>query len=230
MNNPSRVAFTLFGRDVYWYGVLMALGILIGVLGAAGRAGVPADDTVGLLDHVPVAGVIAATLVLVEQHLNLVGLPQHSAEQVAPFGVPVVRLRLERNGADQADVRVRCTGIQHGFGRPEVKAPAHARDEVHIARVDCVFDRAAQVAAQRVQIIRLAPVIKGQLFGTAPGETTGVCAVSHAVASFQKSRNFVRYLYDTILRLRLQEENTRRNRISPVSRRVHTVLAKRTEN
>ena len=31
MNNPSRVAFTLFGRDVYWYGVLMALGILIGV-------------------------------------------------------------------------------------------------------------------------------------------------------------------------------------------------------
>lgn len=31
MNNPSRVAFTLFGRDVYWYGVLMALGILIAV-------------------------------------------------------------------------------------------------------------------------------------------------------------------------------------------------------
>lgn len=31
MTNPNRVAFTLFGRDVYWYGILMALGILIAV-------------------------------------------------------------------------------------------------------------------------------------------------------------------------------------------------------
>ena len=31
MTNPSRVAFTLFGRDVYWYGVLMAIGILLAV-------------------------------------------------------------------------------------------------------------------------------------------------------------------------------------------------------
>ncbi len=32
MNNPDRVAFSLFGRDIYWYGVLMAAGILCAVL------------------------------------------------------------------------------------------------------------------------------------------------------------------------------------------------------
>ncbi|MDD3920853.1 MAG: prolipoprotein diacylglyceryl transferase, partial [Eubacteriales bacterium] len=32
MQNPSRVAFTIFGKDIYWYGVLMALGILLAVL------------------------------------------------------------------------------------------------------------------------------------------------------------------------------------------------------
>ena len=37
MNNPSRVAFTLFGRDVYWYGVLMALGILDSEYGSRSR-------------------------------------------------------------------------------------------------------------------------------------------------------------------------------------------------
>ena len=29
---PDRVAFTLFGKDVYWYGVLMAVGIIVAVL------------------------------------------------------------------------------------------------------------------------------------------------------------------------------------------------------
>lgn len=32
MTNPSRVAFTVFGKDVYWYGVLMAVGIVIAVM------------------------------------------------------------------------------------------------------------------------------------------------------------------------------------------------------
>jgi len=31
MISPDNVAFTLFGRDIYWYGVLMALGILIAI-------------------------------------------------------------------------------------------------------------------------------------------------------------------------------------------------------
>ncbi|MBE5784614.1 MAG: prolipoprotein diacylglyceryl transferase [Clostridiales bacterium] len=32
MTLPDRVAFTLFGKDIYWYGVLMACGIIIAVL------------------------------------------------------------------------------------------------------------------------------------------------------------------------------------------------------
>lgn len=31
MTNPDRVAFSLFGRDIYWYGILMALGILLAI-------------------------------------------------------------------------------------------------------------------------------------------------------------------------------------------------------
>ena len=31
MTNPDRVAFTLFGRDIYWYGILMAMGILMAI-------------------------------------------------------------------------------------------------------------------------------------------------------------------------------------------------------
>lgn len=31
MTNPDRVAFTLFGRDIYWYGILMAAGILVAI-------------------------------------------------------------------------------------------------------------------------------------------------------------------------------------------------------
>ena len=31
MVNPDRVAFTIFGKDIYWYGVLMAIGILIAI-------------------------------------------------------------------------------------------------------------------------------------------------------------------------------------------------------
>lgn len=31
MESPGRVAFTLFGKDIYWYGVLMAVGIILAV-------------------------------------------------------------------------------------------------------------------------------------------------------------------------------------------------------
>lgn len=31
MVNPGRVAFTLFGRDIYWYGVFMAVGIILAI-------------------------------------------------------------------------------------------------------------------------------------------------------------------------------------------------------
>ena len=31
MNMPSRVAFNLFGKDIYWYGVIMAAAMIIAV-------------------------------------------------------------------------------------------------------------------------------------------------------------------------------------------------------
>ena len=43
--NPSRIAFTLFGKDVYWYGVIIAAGFVLAVLYAMKRA-----KTVGLTD------------------------------------------------------------------------------------------------------------------------------------------------------------------------------------
>ena len=39
MVNPDRVAFTIFGKDIYWYGVLMAIGILIAIWLAPRRNG-----------------------------------------------------------------------------------------------------------------------------------------------------------------------------------------------
>ena len=31
MSMPDRVAFTLFGKDIYWYGVIMAVAMIIAV-------------------------------------------------------------------------------------------------------------------------------------------------------------------------------------------------------
>ena len=65
MNNPSRVAFTLFGRDVYWYGVLMALGILIGVwltLREGKRKKLTEDDIMDMCLVIIPSGVVGARL------------------------------------------------------------------------------------------------------------------------------------------------------------------------
>lgn len=43
--NPDRIAFTLFGKDVYWYGVIIAAGFILAVLYGMKRA-----KTVGLTD------------------------------------------------------------------------------------------------------------------------------------------------------------------------------------
>ena len=65
MNNPSRVAFTLFGRDVYWYGVLMALGILIAVwltLKEGKRKKLTEDDILDMCLVIIPSGVVGARL------------------------------------------------------------------------------------------------------------------------------------------------------------------------
>lgn len=65
MVNPSRVAFTLFGKDIYWYGVLMAFGIVVAVLLAmreAKRRQVGEDTVLDLCLVLIPSGVVGARL------------------------------------------------------------------------------------------------------------------------------------------------------------------------
>ena len=63
MTNPSRVAFTVFGKDIYWYGVLIAAAVLIGIficLRRAKRYGIKQDDLIDFaLWAIPVAVICA---------------------------------------------------------------------------------------------------------------------------------------------------------------------------
>lgn len=65
MINPDRVAFTLFGKDVYWYGILIATGIILAILLASKeskRKNLPKDTIIDLaLIAIPL-GVIGARL------------------------------------------------------------------------------------------------------------------------------------------------------------------------
>jgi phosphatidylglycerol:prolipoprotein diacylglycerol transferase len=65
MMNPDRVAFTLFGKEIYWYGILMAVGIVIAVLLAQSeekRKKLPKDIIIDMCLVVIPAGVIGARL------------------------------------------------------------------------------------------------------------------------------------------------------------------------
>ncbi|HWR22818.1 MAG TPA: prolipoprotein diacylglyceryl transferase [Feifaniaceae bacterium] len=65
MINPDRVAFSVFGRDIYWYGVLMALGIVIAVLLAmreAKRKQLNEDTVLDLSLVIIPCGVVGARL------------------------------------------------------------------------------------------------------------------------------------------------------------------------
>jgi len=61
--DPSPVAFSLFGKDVYWYGIILAAGFLLAVLYALKRAesfGLREDDILdGVLIVAPVAIICA---------------------------------------------------------------------------------------------------------------------------------------------------------------------------
>jgi len=80
MINPSRVAFSIFGRDIYWYGVLMALGIVCAVLLAmreAKRKQVSEDTVLDLCLVLIPSGVIGARLYYV-----LFDLKQYLADPI----------------------------------------------------------------------------------------------------------------------------------------------------
>lgn len=63
--DPSPVAFTLFGKDIYWYGIIIAGGFLLATLYMMYRAklfGMSADDALDLVLWVVPVGVVCARL------------------------------------------------------------------------------------------------------------------------------------------------------------------------
>lgn len=65
MTNPDRVAFNVFGRDIYWYGVLIAVGILSAIFLAmreAKRKGMHEDTVLDLCLLIIPCGIIGARL------------------------------------------------------------------------------------------------------------------------------------------------------------------------
>ena len=73
MTIPERVAFTLFGKNIYWYGVLMAVGIILAVLLAnreEKRKKLPADIIIDMCLVIIPCGVVGARLYYVLFHLD----------------------------------------------------------------------------------------------------------------------------------------------------------------
>ena len=63
--DPSPVAFSVFGKDIYWYGIIIAVGFLLAMLYMMYRAkdfGVTSDDTLDLILWTVPIGVICARL------------------------------------------------------------------------------------------------------------------------------------------------------------------------
>ena len=63
--NPSPVAFTAFGKDIYWYGIIIAAGFLLAVFYMLSRAkdfGITQDDVLDMILWAVPIGVICARL------------------------------------------------------------------------------------------------------------------------------------------------------------------------
>ena len=63
--NPSPVAFTVFGKDIYWYGIIIAAGFLLAVFYMLARAkdfGVTQDDVLDMILWAVPIGVVCARL------------------------------------------------------------------------------------------------------------------------------------------------------------------------
>jgi phosphatidylglycerol:prolipoprotein diacylglycerol transferase len=73
MQMPDRVAFNLFGKDIYWYGVLMAMGIVVAVILAmreGKRKKLPEDTIIDLCLVMIPLGVVFARLYYVAFELD----------------------------------------------------------------------------------------------------------------------------------------------------------------
>ncbi len=63
--NPNPVAFTLFGKDIYWYGIIIAMGFLLAVCYMMYRAksfGLTQDDVLDMVLWAVPIGVVCARL------------------------------------------------------------------------------------------------------------------------------------------------------------------------
>ena len=63
--DPSPVAFTIFGKEIYWYGIIIACGFLLAVLYMIYRAktfGLTQDDVLDLVLWAVPIGVVCARL------------------------------------------------------------------------------------------------------------------------------------------------------------------------
>ena len=63
----DRVAFTIFGIDVMWYGILMAIGMILGTylaLKEAERVGISEDDVLDLAIFAIPIGLLRCKIVL----------------------------------------------------------------------------------------------------------------------------------------------------------------------
>lgn len=63
--DPSPVAFTVFGKDIYWYGIIIAAGFLLAVFYMLARAkdfGITQDDVLDMILWTVPIGVICARL------------------------------------------------------------------------------------------------------------------------------------------------------------------------
>lgn len=73
MKLPDRIAFSIFGFDVYWLGLLLAIGVVTAILLTyfeCRRRSLPADTAVDLCLIALPAGVIGARIVYVLFHLS----------------------------------------------------------------------------------------------------------------------------------------------------------------
>lgn len=70
----NRVAFSIGGKDIYWYGIIIAVGFLLGVLCASKqgeRFGVKQDDLLDMLLFAAPIGIICARIYYVVFYLDL---------------------------------------------------------------------------------------------------------------------------------------------------------------
>ena len=61
--NPSPVAFTVFGKDIYWYGIIIAVGFILAVVYAMARAdqfGLTEDNILDMLFAAVPAAIVCA--------------------------------------------------------------------------------------------------------------------------------------------------------------------------